>query len=81
MTKCPNCGKTLELKSESAFGKKTACPQCSEPFTVKPYKKKKAKPVARELEDEYDGYRAYADLDYDNYGTDDQYGDYESSPR
>lgn len=36
MTKCPNCGKTLKLKSEAAFGKKTACPQCREPFTVKP---------------------------------------------
>ena len=48
MTKCPSCGKTLKLKSEAAFGKKTACPQCREPFTVKPFKKK-AKPVVARL--------------------------------
>ena len=81
MTKCPNCGKTLKLKSEAAFGKKTACPQCSEPFTVKPYKKKKAKPVVEELEDEYVDYEAHDDQGYDDYGSDDQYDDYEPAPR
>ena len=77
MTKCPNCGKTLKLKSESAFGKKTACPRCSEPFMVKPYKKKKAKPVVEEPEDEYDDYGSYDD----DYGADDQYDDYEPAPK
>lgn len=85
MTKCPNCGKTLKLKSAAAFGKKTACPQCSEPFTVKPYKKKKAKPVVEEPEDEYDDYGtdygSYDDQDYDDYGADDQYDDYEPAPK
>jgi DNA-directed RNA polymerase subunit M/transcription elongation factor TFIIS len=47
MTKCPNCSKVLKLKSEAAFGKKVACPQCQEPFTVKPFKKK-AKSVVEE---------------------------------
>lgn len=77
MTKCPNCGKTLKLKSEAAFGKKTACPQCSEPFMVKPYKKKKAKPVVEEPEDEYDDYGSYDE----DYGADDQYDDYEPAPK
>jgi len=83
MTKCPNCSKILKLKSEAAFGRKTACPQCREPFTVKPYVKKKAKPVVEETEDEYDDGtdygESYGDYDaqaYDDYG-DDQYDDYE----
>ena len=86
MTKCPNCSKVLKLKSEAAFGKKTACPQCREPFTVKPFrKKKKAKPVVEEPEDEYDDYEdTYGDYDdtaYDDYGGDDQYDDYEPAPK
>jgi hypothetical protein len=85
MTKCPNCDKVLKLKSEAAFGKKTACPQCSEPFTVKPYKKKKAKPVVEEPEDEYDDYGtdygSYDEQAYDDYGADDQYDDYEPAPK
>jgi hypothetical protein len=83
MTKCPNCGKTLKLKSEAAFGKKTACPQCSEPFTVRPYKKKQAKPVVEEpeYEDYEDTYGDYDDTAYDDYGGDDQYDDYEPAPR
>lgn len=82
MTKCPNCSKILKLKSEAAFGKKTACPQCREPFTVKPYKKKKAKPVVEEPEDEYeDTYGDYDDTAYDDYGGDDQYDDYEPAPK
>jgi hypothetical protein len=82
MTKCPNCSKILKLKSEAAFGKKTACPQCREPFTVKPYKKKKAKPVVEEPEDEYeDTYGDYDDAAYDDYGGDDQYDDYEPAPK
>ena len=89
MTKCPSCGKTLKLKSAAAFGKKTACPQCREPFTVKPYKKKN--PVVEEPEDEYedygesyddyeDTYGDYDDAAYDDYG-DDQYDDYEPAPK
>ncbi len=90
MTKCPNCSKVLKLKSESAFGKKTACPQCREPFTVKPFRKKKkeAKPVVEEPEDEYDDYEDYGDTygdyddtAYDDYGGDDQYDDYEPAPK
>jgi hypothetical protein len=85
MTKCPNCSKILKLKSEAAFGKKTACPQCREPFTVKPYKKKKAKPVVEEPEDEYEDYEdTYGDYDdtaYDDYGGDDQYDDYEPATK
>ena len=86
MTKCPNCSKVLKLKSEAAFGKKTACPQCREPFTVKPFrKKKKAKPVVEEPEDEYgdDGpdYGSYDDQAYDDYGDDEQYDDYEAAPK
>lgn len=86
MTKCPNCSKVLKLKSEAAFGRKTACPQCREPFTVKPFrKKKKAKPVVEEPEDEYDDYGdTYGDYDdtaYDDYGGDDQYDDYEPAPK
>lgn len=84
MTKCPNCSKVLKLKSEAAFGKKTACPQCREPFTVKPFRKKKAKPVVEEPEDEYDDYEDYGDYDdtaYDDYGGDDQYDDYEPAPK
>lgn len=86
MTKCPNCGKTLKLKSEAAFGKKTACPQCREPFTVKPYRKK-AKPVVEEPEDEYDdgpdygSYDEYDDQAYDDYGGDGQHDDYEPAPK
>ena len=84
LTKCPNCSKVLKLKSEAAFGKKTACPQCREPFTVKPFRKKKAKPVVEEPEDEYDDYGdTYGDYDdtaYDDYG-DDQYDDYEPAPK
>ena len=88
MTKCPKCSKVLKLKSEAAFGKKVACPQCKEPFTVKPYRKK-AKPVVEEPEDEYDDYGTdyedtYGDYDntaYDDYGGDDQYDDYEPAPK
>lgn len=92
MTKCPNCSKVLKLKSEAAFGKKVACPQCQEPFTVKPFKKK-AKPVVEEPEDEYDDYGDtyddYGDT-YDDYGDtyddyggsgDDQQDDYEAAPK
>jgi hypothetical protein len=85
MTKCPNCSKVLKLKSEAAIGKKTACPQCREPFTVKPFRKKKAKPVVEEPEEEYDDYSdTYGDYDdtaYDDYGGDDQYDDYEPAPK
>jgi hypothetical protein len=84
MTKCPNCSKILKLKSEAAFGKKTACPQCREPFTVKPYQKKKAKPVVEEPEDDYGAdYGDYDDAAYDDYGgaDDDQYDDYEAAPQ
>jgi hypothetical protein len=94
MTKCPNCSKVLKLKSEAAFGKKVACPQCQEPFTVKPFKKKaKAKPAVKEPEDEYDDYGDanddYGDT-YDDYGDtyddyggsdDDQQDDYEAAPK
>ena len=86
MTKCPSCGKTLKLKSEAAFGKKTACPQCREPFTVKPFKKK-AKPVVEEPEDEYGddpdygSYDEYDDQAYDDYGDDGQYDDYQPVPK
>ncbi|MGZ0174627.1 MAG: hypothetical protein ACKVHE_34425 [Planctomycetales bacterium] len=82
MTKCPNCSKILKLKSEAVFGKKTACPQCREPFTVKPFKKKKAKPVVEEPEDEYeDTYGDYDDTAYDDDGGADQYDDYEAAPK
>lgn len=92
MTRCPNCGKVLKLKSEAAFGRKTACPQCRKPFTVKPFTKKKSKPVEAEPEEEYDDYGpdygSYDDEAYDDYGDDqygdygdDQYDDYESAPK
>lgn len=91
MTRCPNCGKVLKLKSEAAFGRKTACPQCRKPFTVKPFTKKKSRPVVEEPEDEYEDYDdgpdygSYDDDAYDDYGDDqygaDQYEDYEPAPR
>ncbi|MCA8987316.1 MAG: hypothetical protein KDA78_06730 [Planctomycetaceae bacterium] len=34
-TVCPECHKQLQLKSESAVGKKVRCPQCKQPFTIK----------------------------------------------
>lgn len=93
MTQCPSCSKILKLKSDSAFGKKVPCPQCKEPFTVKPFKKK-AKPAIEEPEDDdygdsYDDdvdYGAYDDQAYDDYedygsGSDDQYDDYEPAPK
>ena len=39
-TRCPNCSKKFKLKSEAAVGKRVPCPQCKEPFVVKPLKPK-----------------------------------------
>lgn len=79
-TQCPNCSKTLKLKSKAALGKRVPCPKCKKPFEVQPYEEP---PQEEEWEDDYSSSGDSFDYD-DDYGDDhgdDGYEDeYEEQP-
>ena len=55
---CPSCDARLKIQNPAAVGKKVRCPNCQNPFTIKP--PRSAAPQDEfEPEDDFDDYEDY----------------------
>ncbi len=66
--RCPSCDARLKIQNPAAVGKKVRCPNCQNPFTVKP-PRSSAPQDEFEPDDDFDDYEDYGGSrdDFDDY--------------